>query len=158
MRDAKGSKYDATLDVKDIAKLMRADIQAAIARNALPHGKYSVTIERFSGGRAIRMEVKELEFPVLDKDAVKNSLANPDNRNGYPLSKIGELTKQVLQQIHNDYNYDNSQPETDYFNVNYYGHAEFSWKLLDAERKAIEAEMVAAKISDFNYVGNHNHY
>ena len=45
-----GPKYEAGMDIKDIAKLVRKEIKDYFG----PNIKYSVTIDRFSGGRALR--------------------------------------------------------------------------------------------------------
>ena len=53
-----GAKYDETLDVADIAKLIRKDIKAAVKAGVLPDEKYAVKIARFSMGRSIDVHVK----------------------------------------------------------------------------------------------------
>jgi hypothetical protein len=53
-----GSKYADGQDVAAIARGLRDDIKAAVAAGALPRGfKASVRSERFSLGRAVRVEV-----------------------------------------------------------------------------------------------------
>lgn len=52
-----GAKYAATadLDLAAVAKLVRADIKAAIKVGQLPAGKYAVTIHRYSMGQSLNV-------------------------------------------------------------------------------------------------------
>ena len=53
--DTTGSKYTAGLDIAQIARLVRIDIKAAIADGALPVGKYSVRVSRYSIGQSLNL-------------------------------------------------------------------------------------------------------
>ena len=57
-------------------------------------------------------------------------------------------TEQVLKTLEhmlNAYNYDGSDPQTDYFNVNFWGHAEYSYTILQAEREEYK-QSIASQI------------
>ena len=87
----------ADLNVKEIAKLIRADIKTEIHLNKITNKKYSVTIYRYSMGQSIDIVAKGIE-------------------------KMDWLEiQEVLKQIHDSYNFDDSDSMTDHFHVNYYG-------------------------------------
>lgn len=60
-----GSKYDGNLDITDIARLVRADIKAAVKKGELPTVTYSVRVSRFSMGQALTITAQTSE-PVRE--------------------------------------------------------------------------------------------
>ena len=144
-----GSKYRREnesgdwLSAADIAKLMRADIKAAIGKGELS-GKmanYSVRVHNYSGGRSINIEARDLDGMWEDCDGTKLGTEIELAGGGYiatacsryehgegkthdRLTAEGARIHGILQGIHNAYNYDGSEIMVDYFDVNYYGHAE----------------------------------
>lgn len=134
-----GSKYSKDLDIKAIASLVRADIKAAIKGGSLPAAKYSVRLERFSGGRSLTVTASSMPFELLNEE---RALADHDEPHAYhrtPCHSASacELEKQ-LESIMGAYNYDGSDIQSDYFNVNFYQHVRFEADE-DAERAAILA-------------------
>lgn len=117
MRDFQGSKFVASqnMDIKEIAVLLRREIFEAVKSNNLPTGKYSVTIDRYAGGQSINIRIKEFEFAVYEKSSQSNRT----------YTKVANLTLSALNKMLNAYNYDNSDPQRDYFDVRFYGHAQF---------------------------------
>lgn len=118
-----GSKYHSTqdLDIKDIAKLIRQDIKQAIKDGSLPTGiKVSVKISRFSMGQSIDMRIKE--YPGEWIEDVDSTTIH----RRYTNSAQAVLKK--LKSIHDQYNYDGSEVQVDYFDVHYYGHPSFHWQ------------------------------
>ena len=89
-----GPKYELTkdLDVAEIAKLLRKDI-----KGRFPSIKSSVRIDRYSMGQSINVYLSE--FGKLEPHVVKS----------------------VVQDLMNCYNFDDSDPMTDYFRVRFYG-------------------------------------
>lgn len=134
-----GAKYEATkrLDVKEIAARMRADIAEAKANGKLPHAvKVSIKIRRFSGGQSIDLRIVAIPADVvmLNPDRVRWERDNPNE--GYHMCPYRDrwtpeaaAILATCEQIHASYNRDNSDSMSDYFDVNYYGHAEFDWQL-----------------------------
>jgi len=55
-----------------------------------------------------------------------------------------KAAKMTLERIHNAYNHDGSEIQTDYFDVRYYGHVEFE-DAQDADFRRRETERLAAK-------------
>lgn len=97
-----GNKYEETkdLDIKDIAKLVRADF-----KEAYPEYKFSVRIERFSMGQAINVEVFNTGI---------------DNRWEEEDKELQSKLKQIIEA----YSYDDSDAMTDYFHTRFYNHVD----------------------------------
>jgi hypothetical protein len=125
-----GSKYHTLpkyAPSRDIAKLIRADIKAEVAAGRLPKATYSVTTESYSGGSSINISIRHLAgawVPLTEQERVEQ-----ESRYGY----IGHQTKlspeaaaalKIVEGIHASYNYNGSNSQIDYFDVNYYGHAD----------------------------------
>lgn len=134
-----GAKYEATrhLDVREIARRMRADIVEAKANGKLPSAvKTSIKIQRFSGGCSIDLRIVAIPADVTLHDADRLRWERDNPHAGYHMCPYRETwTREAAailatcEQIHASYNRDNSDSMTDYFDVNYYGHAEFDWQL-----------------------------
>jgi hypothetical protein len=105
-----GNKYNQVkdLDVKDIAKLIRQDLKK------FKDCKFSVSIHRYSGGRSLN--VKLVECSNLNRFEIFKS-EYCDSRAVF----INEFNTE-LKSIINQYNFDRSNPQSDYFHVNFYEH------------------------------------
>jgi hypothetical protein len=149
-----GSKYaelGGYQPASHIAKLMRADIKAAIAAGELPGSPkdYSVRVENYSMGRSIHIELRGHThlWQVCEGIVPGSETPFADGSDGYTamgcgnvwcknggqyadsphatehdvLSVEGRRIEKVLKGIHDAYNYDGSEAMVDYFDVNYYG-------------------------------------
>ncbi|HXV74633.1 MAG TPA: hypothetical protein VD713_07885 [Sphingomonadales bacterium] len=139
-----GSKYDKEATTTEIAKRLRADIKAAQKSGGLPKGlKVSVRSSYFSMGSSIDIRVKACPFPFLNLERLLHDTLNP--REFVPeticpvYTEAGSELLKKLQGMMNAYNYDGSDIQTDYYNVNFYGHAEFDHDLTHSVRKALLA-------------------
>jgi len=140
-------KHEAGMDIKDIAKAVRADIKAAQKEGTLPKMKISVRTERYSGGQSLSVTIKEFPIQILNIWRVKIQKENPNYFIGHicedhpayemytPLAKKA-LAK--LKEISNAYNYDGSETMVDYFDVNYYEHVGFDYRIEGTERRELE--------------------
>jgi len=139
-----GSKYDSSLDIAVIAKLVRADIKAAIKAGELPAGiKVGVTISRFAGGRSLDAKIKAMPGHVLNPARVKWEADNPHAYPGGAPSRHSAAAKGAVEKIKaivDAYNYDGSDLMTDYFHVNFYGGVEVDWEFEAADKAAIIVE------------------
>jgi hypothetical protein len=129
-----GDKYNRELSTTEIAARIRADIKGAIAAGELPRGiKVSVRTSYFSGGSSIDLKITAFPGRILR--------AGHDHARGFENYFTPEAyqAKKTLQAIMDAYNHDGSDITTDYFDVRFYGHAEFDWRLEQAERKADKA-------------------
>lgn len=132
--ETKGSKYDRSLNIVEIAKLVRGEIKAAIKSGAMPACKVSVRSDKNS----LRVEVTEVPagFVICSPERVRHERDYPYE----PSYSRGRFTpeaqavREMLQSFMDAYNRDNSDIMTDYFDVNFYGHAEFNWELEAADK------------------------
>lgn len=144
-----GEKFDRDLDITDIAKLVRKYVRAT-----LPGTKWSVRVERYSGGQSLHVTLVSapLEAILCDyttewvdgvqKQVELDSTSGHLQVNEYSLrDEFGEglnngckITKDVWQVLRNvasfisGYNYDDSDSMIDYFDTNFYMHLNIgSW-------------------------------
>jgi len=150
-----GEKHDSTLDIKDIAKLLRSDIKAAQKAKELPKMKVSITIERYSGGQAMNVSIKE--FPVqfinifrmkLQEENPSTFVGNlPDEHPAYELyTPLAKKTLLALNSMADAYNHNGSDIQSDYFDVNYYSRVGFHWEYQSNHEKELKE-----KTSDVNW-------
>lgn len=136
-----GSKYDETLDVAEIAKRVRTDLKALIKTGTIPKGKYSVTIQRFSGGCSLRVRLDQLISPhlMLNPERVKFEQENPHAFPGNlpQFSPTGRALLDTVEAVVNAYNFNGSNTESDYWNVNFYDSVAFDSGFLRAQRATI---------------------
>lgn len=136
----RGEKYDRDLDVVAIAKLVRADIKAAIKAGKLPRGtKTSVRTSRFSGGESLTVVIKSVPGArVLSRRRMQLELDDPHR--SYHLeplySKEGKRILGVVENIVKAYNRDDSDIDTDYWSVHFYEDVKFSYEIVSREREA----------------------
>ena len=102
-----GCKYWETrdLDIKEVAKLVRADIKEWVDRGSLPLQKYSVKIERYRGGQSINISTANGTF---------KSKIDPKRR--FDAAQV----RLDLQYILDQYNYDGSHGMYDWSDVRFY--------------------------------------
>jgi len=113
-----GEKYDDALTIKEIAKLVRAELRARF-----PDCKFSVKTEYFSMGSAIHVSLMAAPFRALADEAkthtqVSNHGINEDAR----LTTDAKTVMVKVGKIVNGYNYDDSDSMVDYFDTNFYFH------------------------------------
>lgn len=120
------------MDLKDIAKEIRKNL-----KTEFPKCTFSVRIERYSMGQSLTMSLMKTPFEVFTED--RDTAGNIQNKEYAQLNQYqfsGEfnegisngtyLTREAwdvlkkASEIGNARNWDNSDPQTDYFDVNYY--------------------------------------
>lgn len=142
-----GSKYRATkdMDIAAIAKLVRAEIKAAIKDGKLPAGmKTSVRIKRYSGGQSMDVDIKSFGpgHLALNPARVKWDAENPYGDHHHAPQHRPAAAARAIKMIDamlSAYNFDDSDSMTDYFHVRFYGHATVDWEYDAEERKRIAA-------------------
>jgi len=124
-------------DTTKIAKLIRQQLKKEI-----PNCKFSVTKASFSGGSAITVALMAAPFPVFAQDVDRNGneqgrgysqlnyfqlrrgfdydCRDPGVCNGVFLTPEAWAVLSQAVKIGQQYNWDNSEIQTDYFDVNYY--------------------------------------
>jgi len=134
-----GAKYQRDLDIVEIAKRMRADIRAAVASGDLPKAKYSVTCERYSMGRSIDINATALPFEVYAREYIQHRIGRAEHP-GFFLSEQARIVTAKLKAIHDAYNFDGNDLQTDYHNMNFNGGVEVynagEFERMEAEERA----------------------
>lgn len=154
-----GTKYAATKDLNrvEIAKLIRADIKAAVANGSLPKASYSVKTESYAGGGSINVRIANVEKPgfvLANADRIRWDHENPHaglcgcpSEARWLYSGDARELLRAVDAIMGAYNYDGSDIQSDYFNVRFYGHAEFSHAWAD-ERIASEKPAILGTVTE----------
>lgn len=138
-----GKMYDPNLSIKEIAERIRF-----FAKKQFPECKFSVTIERYSGGQSMNLCLMSapydvFETPTLEKaelskgygtaeqklDSWERTIKNGHHQvNHYYVendSYLNENGKAIMKFLNNAatvYNFDDSDAQSDYFHTNFYVH------------------------------------
>lgn len=139
-----GSKYDGTLNVRVIAKMVRADIKTATGTipHLLPKGlKAAVKIRRYSMGQSIDVTIKVAPgVTVLNPTRLAEEIAAPHVCSRLPIhTDEARAILDAVKVIVEAYNFDGSDIQTDYFHVNFYSDVKFDYAIEGEERDAIKA-------------------
>jgi hypothetical protein len=148
-----GAKYDSSLDIVAIAKLVRAEIKASIKAGTLPALKTSVKISRYSMGQSLDVTIMDCPADVVSDEYAAFDLAHGINvYNRHPfLNQVGKNIQERLQAICDQYNYDRSDSQTDYFDVNFGGRVTWDWNWkrskLEDKKEAMQRGLAPALAS-----------
>ena len=133
-----GKMYDPNLGITDIAERVRF-----FTKKQYPDCKFSVTIERYSGGQSMDIALMSAPFEVFNKEYTKDKNGNVYNErdweysqlNKYSLGKEADgycngsyLTPKAVEvlkfayDVATAYNFDDSDGMIDYFHTNFYLH------------------------------------
>jgi len=149
-----GSKYAAGTNIATIAKMVRADIKGAVASGALPKAKYSVTIQRYSGGQSLRVSVSEVVIPnasclkLYTEEYLRSTVETPKvfvRHDRFTAPAIAVLD--TVRDIVSAYNFDDSDSMTDYFHVNFYTNIDFDSSWETTIREAQLARLYPSKVA-----------
>lgn len=144
-RDYLGEKCDTDLDIAEIAKRVRAEIRDDIKSGRLPAGlKASVRIERFSGGRALNVNLTAAPFAIHDTARLLAERDTPHDVNSWPREAYTAECRDVLARfkaIAEAYNYDRDDSQSDYFDVHFYLHTGIDWEVDHLAREAAKAAL-----------------
>lgn len=120
------------MNIKDISKQVKAQL-----KKEFPNCKFSVTIERFSMGQSMCVALTAAPFAVFNGAVDANGYTQEKDYaqlnhfqlrseprdyicNGYYLTPEAWATLKRADEIGNGQNWDKSDIQTDYFDVNYY--------------------------------------
>lgn len=148
-----GAKYDPKRSTNDIAKAIRADIKAALSRPpgdpwGLPKGlKVSVRLDKFAGGCSINARITAFPGPLLNpaREVWRRLFPHQPLRHS-PLTREAARVVAVLEAFLAAYNFDKSDPQSDYFNVRFYGDAEVHWEYAAQRGAELLAEPALAEL------------
>ena len=125
--------FERGLDIAEIAKLIRKDLKKEFGKG----NKFSVRIKRFSGGQSLDVTAKQVNddlvytYEELCDKANFNWLKydNPDlyeylDKKYQEVQFLTDETVKKIKSIVEQYNYDESDSYTDYFDVGFYSHVD----------------------------------
>jgi len=144
-----GKRYDRSLDIKDIAKIVRSEL-----KKGFPTCKFSVTLERYSMGQSLHIALMEAPFEaILKKGSIINNEFVSVQDQGYEYTAYAQLNQYTFKydyenalhsipgwnngaqlsreawdvmtgayKLTNSFNYDDSDGMIDYFDTNFYLH------------------------------------
>lgn len=129
-----GSKHENTkdLDITEIAKLVRKDLKQTFGKDF----KFSVTIDRYSMGQSLNVEIKTSPRNYLNSIRVLDECSDASR-----FIEEGFEVLSLVDKIINNYNYDNSDVMTDYFDNKFSYHSYFSYELEESWRKQIKENL-----------------
>lgn len=130
-RDIKGKNYDASLSNKDIAKIVKKELKTRfkdckISARSTYDGiwiKISLNMDKYKAktwsdltDNYKKIIINKLNLGCIDEEKVDRYLENRQVPN-LEAKSIEKEAKELLE----SYNYDRSDPYTDYFDVKFYG-------------------------------------
>lgn len=167
-----GPKYEPGLDTAEIAKRIRASVKTLVKAGTLPADwKYSVRTDRFAGGSAIRVRAtsprpimvmtsdEQWEAQVRGGDPVRHPETGEWVRHyGESHTVEAAAVYAILKVEQAAYNFDGSETQVDYWDVNYYGEVNLDTapgvpEALDADGRAAVLAETLAGITDRFEVG-----
>ena len=131
-------------DLKTIAKAVRSDLKKCKSVGLLDKGtKVSVRTDYYSGGQALRVEIKDCAYSALNPVRCQVVAKHPDWINfpeevlGKRYSEKAEQEMATINAVVAFYNWDKSDSQSDYFHVNFYGGtASYSRSITERDRRA----------------------
>lgn len=130
-----GKHYKNTEDLStaEISKLIKKELEIEFEDMA----KFSVITDVFSGGSSINVTITDLTFIPYTQPFLKHletgrsieeyNIEQHDHNNRYAKRFNDEFNAFIkkVERITNQYNFDDSDSQTDYFHVRYYQHVKF---------------------------------
>lgn len=150
-RGWEGSNYSDRRDIKEIAKIIRTKV-----KQDFPKCKFSVTIQRYSGGCSMGITLMSGDFTAFKDPATKY-----DQLNQYYLKdseKITDRAKDIMIMVNdlvNSFRRDDSDSMTDYFDTNfYYGLSIGKWD--QPYVNTLLANLADMKVTDLQTINGQN--
>lgn len=146
---AYGDKYSKQMGGAEIAAAIRNDIKEAVKRGELPRAKYGARLHRFSGGKSITITYADVPFDLYNRAFLKFEIETGGRRvfDGDRWSPERIALEKKLTKIADAYNFDGSDRQTDYFNVNFYLHVDVDFEY-DKRQRAIEKQRAQEELDE----------
>ena len=147
-RNIIGVHYESTkhLPLIEIAAIIRADIKLAVAAGELPKAKYSVRVSRSTHTRQIGVAIYDVRRPgfvLMNPHRLRWDLDNPHGALcGAPAEAMCRLSEEArvivakVEAIVTAYNFDLSEPESDYYHRRFSDSVDFAPGYVDRIRDA----------------------
>lgn len=117
-----GKNYEKTSDLRisELSKMIKKELSIEY-----PEWKFSVKSETYSGGQSLRVSIDDVPYNPYSEytdNRLKNNITDIDydNRNEETYNKEFKKDRSKIKSIANQYNFDDSDSQSDYFHVNYY--------------------------------------
>jgi hypothetical protein len=134
-----GSELDINLDVKEIAKRLRVSIKAMQKAGIFSDMKVSVRISRYSMGQGISVEITKWDGRIYNPEFVKANHLNRDTSEIERHPARAAQALKVLRLMGDQWNYNNSDSRTDYYEVNYHLDVRFEVGMANEDYAAVLA-------------------
>lgn len=140
-----GQRYDSSTDIATIAKKVKGEL-----KRKYPGCKFSVTFQRYSGGRSLSISLVEADFPIFVQPSMEvasviydryycqkpeefmeywqenfgkhHQVNNYYIKDDYRLTEEGKSLMMFAKDSAQTFNYDDSDSQIDYFSTNFYLH------------------------------------
>ena len=121
-----GAKVDQLYDAAEISKAVKKELVAMQKAGEFPAEiKFSVRSDKFSGGQAVDVVISGWN----SEQVWKEEWSEPYSRMLKIMLPEAKAIQEKAEAVRNQYNREAINSMIDYFNVNYYGRAEWSWKI-----------------------------
>jgi len=142
-----GIRYAETkdMDISQIAKLVRKDLRGEFGTPKNTGWKFSVRIERYSGGQSLDVTITACPVEFLNPTRIEAARRGDNCCQFDRHTDAGKLALGRAKAIVGQYNYDRSDSMTDYFDRRFYGSVRFGYDMEDAARETVAAGLDAAR-------------
>ena len=134
-----GSKFNTNMTIVEIAKALRKDIKAMMKAGRFEGMKVSVRVDRYSMGQALDITITKWNGDIMNADFVKADCDERIDRNLQRYVPAARMALATLTALAGQWNYDNSDSMTDYYDVNYAVNVTFDRDLFEADWAAKKA-------------------
>lgn len=118
-----GKNYEKTSDlsIAEISKMIKTELAIEF-----PDWKFSVKSKSYTGGRSLNVYIEDMPYNPYSEymdNRIKNNITGYDYERGGNVDEYIETYRKdykKIEHIANQYNYDDSDVQSDYFSVNYY--------------------------------------
>ena len=130
----RGARYARERDVKDVARLVRQDIAKEVKMGRLPKARYSVTIERYSMGKAVNVRISDVVIPgavglkLYDEERLLREIGDPHGNSPFELPIFSAPARRLLQHVEDlvkAYQESQHHGQSDYHRTNFHSSVDF---------------------------------
>jgi hypothetical protein len=121
-----GSKADQLHDAAEISRAVKKELVSMQKAGQFPAEiKFSVKSSKFAGGQSVEVVISGWN----SEQVWKEEWSEPYSRMLKIMLPEAKAIQEKAEAVRNQYNREAINSMIDYFNVNYYGRAEWSWKI-----------------------------
>ncbi len=120
-----GSKVGELYDAAEISRAVKKELNALQKAGEFPAEiKFSVRSDKFSGGQAVDVVISGWN----SEQVWKEEWSEPYSRMLKIMLPEAKAIQEKAEDVRNQYNREAINSQIDYFNVTYYGQAEWDWR------------------------------